>query len=172
MAADWSTVFRRSSAHPAVFAVREASTSARLMAWAHETGLAHRHQRYAFAAELDGWAMLDGGLSYLEAHASGRLRSGLRVVGWATLRLLADELALEPPRRLLVGEPARSPAALLRRLTGRGWVSLGSPSRQARMLVSYVDARGLAEIAGRLVQAGAGVTGAVGAQPDRLRRAQ
>jgi len=151
VAADWSTVMRRSSAHPAVFAVRDAASAERLMAWAHERGFAYRHQAYAFAAELDGWAVLDGGLSYLEARASGRLRSGLRVIGWSVLRLLAEEFGLQPPRRLLVGEPARLPVEELVRLAAAGWVSHGPPSRQAGMLVSYVDARGLGEVAARLV---------------------
>jgi hypothetical protein len=87
----------------------------------------------------------------LEARASGRLRSGLRVIGWAALRLLADELELQPPRRLLVGESVRLPLADLRRLAAQGWVTQAPATRQATLLVSYVDARGLAEVAATLV---------------------
>jgi hypothetical protein len=151
VSADWSTVFRRSTVHPAVFAVRDPAVADDLVAWAGRQNLAHRHQAYAFSAELDGWALLDGGLSYLRSRASGRLRSGLRVIGWSTLRLLIADLGLVAPRRLLVGEPARHPDAELRRLAEQGWVAQGPPSRQATLLVSYVDARGLSEIASTLV---------------------
>jgi hypothetical protein len=134
-----------------VFAVRTPTATEELIDWARRHDLAHRHQAYAFSAELDGWAVLDGGLSYLQSRARGRLRSGLRVIGWSVLRLLAAELDLVPPRRLLVGEAGRPSDAELRRLADAGWVAHGPPSRQATMLVSYVDARGLAEVAGALV---------------------
>jgi hypothetical protein len=151
VSADWSTVFRRSTVHPAVFAVRDLAFSAELIAWSRGQGLAHRHQAYAFSAELDGWALLDGGLSQLQARASGRLRSGLRIIGWSALRLLVHELDLQQPRRLLVGEPPRRSCAELGRLLAQGWVSQAPPARQAALLVSYVDARGLAAVAGTLL---------------------
>lgn len=144
---DWSVAFRRSSVHPAVFAVRDRIITTELLTWAAARPLAHQHQAYAFSAELDGWALLDGGLSYLQSRARGRLRSGLRVIGWAALRHLAAELGLVPPRRLLVGEPSRHLDDDLGRLAADGWVVAGPPARQATLLVSYVDARGLNEVA-------------------------
>jgi hypothetical protein len=152
-AADWSDTFRRSTVHPAVFAVRDPAIATELLEWAARHSLPHRHQAYAFSAELDGWALLDGGLSCLQSRAHGRLRSGLRVIGWSCLRYLAAELELTPPRRLLVGEPARRSDDELRRLVDDGWVVASPPMRQATMLVSYVDARGLCEVACALVGA-------------------
>lgn len=148
---DWSTMFRRSTVHPAVFVVRDREASGELVDWAQQRPLAHRHKAYAFSAELDGWAMLDGGLSYLRSRARGRLRSGLRIVGWSTLRYVAAELYLTPPRRLLVGEPGRRTDADLRDLVTDGWVAVAPPLRQATLLVSYVDARGLYDVASTLV---------------------
>jgi hypothetical protein len=149
--ADWSTTFRRSTVHPAVFAVRDPGAAKELLAWAAEGRLPHRHKAYAFSAELDGWALLDGGLSDLHSRARGRLRSGMRVVGWSALRLVSAELGLTPPRRLLMGEPGRRSDADLRRLAEVGWVVVGPPVRQAGLLVSYVDARGLFDVACALV---------------------
>jgi hypothetical protein len=144
---DWSVAFRRSTVHPAVFAVRDRVAATELLTWAAGRSLAHRHQAYAFSAELDGWALLDGGLSYLQSRARGRLRSGLRVLGWSALRYLSEQLGLAPPRRLLVGEPGRRPDDELVRLADEGWVVANPPLRQATLLVSYVDARGLHEVA-------------------------
>lgn len=150
--ADWSTVFRRSTVHPAVFAVGDRTAAGELVAWAAERSLAHRHKAYAFSAELDGWALLDGGLSYLQSRARGRLRSGLRLVGWSVLRYVAVEMGLTPPRRLLVGEPGRATDAELSSLVDGGWVTVPPPVRQAALLVSYVDARGLRDVACVLVR--------------------
>jgi hypothetical protein len=158
---DWSVAFRRSTVHPAVFAVRDRDVATELLTWAAGRPLAHRHQAYAFSAELDGWALLDGGLSYLQSRARGRLRSGLRVIGWGALRYLAAQLALVPPRRLLVGESGRRSDDDLHRLAQDGWVVAQPPARQATMLVSYVDARGLNEVACTLA-------GASAARPQHL----
>jgi len=154
-AADWSAAFRRSTMHPAVFTVHDGAAATRILAWAAERPLVHRHKAYAFSAELDGWALLDGGLSYLQSRARGRLRSGLRVIGWSALRLLCAELGLARPSRLLVGEPWRCPEGELHRLADAGWVVLPPPARQANLLVAYVDAQGLADVACRLVGPGA-----------------
>lgn len=165
--ADWSTVFRRSTVHPAVFAVRDGMAAADLVAWARGQSLAHRHQAYAFSAELDGWALLDGGLSYLQSRAHGRLRSGMRVIGWWALRHLSAQLELTPPRRLLVGESQRRAPDELERLAADSWVVAAPPGRQATLLVSYVDARGLNEVACTLV--GALTSSRPGTQPVPLR---
>jgi hypothetical protein len=152
---DWSVVFRRSTVHPAVFTVREPDAERELVEWAREVRLVHRHQEYAFSAELDGWALLDGGLSRLRARSSGRLRSGLRIVGWSALRLVSTELGLVAPRRRLVGEGAVASEGELRRFAWEGRVALAPAERQAGLLVGYVDAHGLGQVAdalaGRLV---------------------
>ena len=154
MAADWSSVFRRSTIHPGVFGVREPLAVAELIDWAAQHDLAHDHRAYLLSAQLDGWALLDGGLSYLQAQARGRLRSGLRVVGWLSLRLLTAELGLVAPRRLLVGEPVRRPQPDPEQLFASRWVAHPPAERQAALLVSYVDANGLCEIADRLIAGG------------------
>lgn len=164
--ADWSNTFRRSTVHPAVFAVRDPAVAIELLDWAASRLLPHRHQAYAFSAELDGWALLDGGFSYLQSRAHGRLRSGLRVIGWSCLRYLAAKLELTPPRRLLVGEPTRRADDELRRLVDDGWVVAPPPGRQATMLVSYVDARGLYEVASTLVGMGRRPAHPVGSLPE------
>lgn len=106
---------------------------------------------YLLSAQLDGWALLDGGLSYLQAQARGRLRTGLRVVGWLSLRLLAAELGAVGPRRLLLGEPVRRSQADVELLPAQGWVAHPPAERQAALLVSYVDANGLCEATAQLV---------------------
>jgi len=151
VAADWSAVFRRSTVHPAVFSIRDPGAAAALIDWAGGYGLAHDHHAYLLSAELDGWALLDGGLSYLQAHMHGRLRSGLRVVGWLSLRLLAAEIGVVAPRRLLVGEPAGRDRPALSLLAEQGWLTHPPATAQAGLLVSYVDANGLREVADQLV---------------------
>jgi hypothetical protein len=138
--------------HPAVFSIRDPGAAVALIDWAGGQGLTHDHHAYLLSAELDGWALLDGGLSYLQAHTHGRLRSGLRIVGWLSLRLLATEIGVVPPRRSLVGEPAPRDRQALRRLVDEGWVTYPPASAQAGLLVSYVDANGLREVADRLVR--------------------
>jgi hypothetical protein len=167
VASDWTTVFRRSTVHPAVFAVRDRGIAERAMQWADRVGLAHEHRAYLLAAELNGWALLDGGLSHLQSHARGRLRTGLRIVGWSALRLVAAELDVVAPRRLLVGETSRQSTSHLRHLAGDGWLACGPGSRQAGMLASYVDARGLHDIARTLVGVD-GVPGPLGRPRLRL----
>jgi hypothetical protein len=99
----WSEVFKRSKTMPAVFLV-DAGYQNSVYEWLEAQSVPVVESAGLYEPRITAWGVLDGGVSSTNASGFGSLRSGLRVFGWQTLRLLIAELVLEPPKRALPGE--------------------------------------------------------------------
>lgn len=94
--------------------------------------------RGMYSPTVYGWAVLDGGITEIHRYGLTSLPSGIRVVGWQTLRLLVDELGLVPPRRPLPGEVLVD-VEELRRRHNSGIAQDDEAHRCAELLASCED---------------------------------
>lgn len=137
MAVSWSEVFTRSRMAAGVFGVRAAHRQA-VRDWVTHQDVPSVVSRGVYEPTVYGWAVLDGGITEIHQYGLSSLPTGIRVVGWQTLRLLVDELGLAGPRRVLPGEVAIEIEELrLRHLadTARD----GAAHQRAELLASCAD---------------------------------
>ncbi|GAY09441.1 hypothetical protein [Pseudonocardia sp. N23] len=160
----WSDVFVATGEGPGVFAVVPGHRHA-VLDW-----IARRRPPLVVAREVgsppvDAWVVLDGGILRTHRHhrmpgcdhrAGSRpgtgtaapddgsvvLAPGMRVVGWAALRLVAGDLPVELPDGSLPGEPVvpADLASLRRRYVATSPTDAGV-AEQAELLASCTDVR-------------------------------
>jgi hypothetical protein len=103
MTVKWSEAFTRSRTMPAVFRVRPDYES-RIHKWLGHQNVPSVRSSGMYESTITAWAILNGGITATHAYGMTGLPSGLRVVGWQPLRLLAADLDLTVPSRPMPGE--------------------------------------------------------------------
>jgi hypothetical protein len=96
MVLSWSDVVLVTSLGPAVFEVAPAHRWL-VRDWLREQDLPHAAQRDVHSPTVEGWALLDGGITAISGYGLTSLPHGIRVVGFGALRLLLAELDIEGP---------------------------------------------------------------------------
>ncbi|GEL20124.1 hypothetical protein [Pseudonocardia asaccharolytica] len=149
----WSDVFDRTEFGPAVFAVTPTHRRT-VLGWAEAQDVPAVSNRDLYAPAVDGWAVLDGGITSVHPHSSTTpattLPPGVRVVGFQALRLLVCELDLVRPPRPFPGE-AWADVAELRRRHRSPDARLPSAVEKAELLASCVDGPSLRWVAATLL---------------------
>jgi hypothetical protein len=92
----WSDVVRTTSLGPAVFEVLPAHRG-RVRNWLAGQDLPHAAERDVHSPTVEGWALLDGGITAVSGYGLTSLPHGLRVVGYGALRLVLAGLGVAPP---------------------------------------------------------------------------
>jgi hypothetical protein len=110
----WSDVVRTTSLGPAVFEVVPAQR-ALVRGWLVAQDLPHAAQRDVHSPTVEGWALLDGGVTAVSGYGLTSLPHGIRVVGFGALRLLLAELEADAPADPFPDEPPVDLAELRRR---------------------------------------------------------
>lgn len=139
----WSDVVVRSTAlGPAVFEV-VADHQARVRGWAVGRRLPHAVQQDVHFPFVEGWAVLDGGITAISGYGLTSLTHGVRVIGFAAARLLLADLHVEGP---LPDDLALDPDELQRRHAA---TEPNSPEavEQAELLAACQDAQMLRFVA-------------------------
>jgi hypothetical protein len=96
MLLSWSDVVRSTALGPAVFEV--AAEHRRLVRdWLATQDLPHAAQRDVHSPTVEGWALLDGGVTTIAGYGLTSLPHGTRVVGYGAVRLLLAELGVDGP---------------------------------------------------------------------------
>lgn len=114
----WSDVFHRSPLSPVVFNVGRSYRQLVYRA-VESTGLPIVSNSSLFSDLYRSGALLDGFMLELETYGfpAGRLRSGIRIVGYSPMRLVCELLGIRPPsRRLAAEQEVLPPEDLLRAL--------------------------------------------------------
>jgi hypothetical protein len=104
MTVKWSEVFHRSRLAPAAFLVTS-SHQGDVFEWLTGQKVASCRASGMYSSLVDGWAVLDGGVTHISRYGLTSLPDGIRIIGWQTLRLLIHDLNLAPPNRALLQEP-------------------------------------------------------------------
>ncbi|MCO1659575.1 hypothetical protein [Pseudonocardia humida] len=92
----WSDVVRATSLGPAVFEVVPAHRQ-RVRDWLAGQRLPHAVHRDVHSPTVEGWALLDGGVTAVSGYGLTSLPHGLRVLGFGALRLLLAGLGIDGP---------------------------------------------------------------------------
>lgn len=108
----WSTTFSRSPHGAAVFDVAP-DRAVTVLTWAARQHVATLRRHALPAPVVQAWAVLDGGVVDLHGYGLTTLPGGVRVIGFAALRLLIAELDLAGPDPF-DGETVVDPAELRR----------------------------------------------------------
>ncbi|MFC5994968.1 hypothetical protein ACFQE5_12180 [Pseudonocardia hispaniensis] len=145
----WSDVFGRTEFGAAVFAVGPTHRHA-VLNWAQAQHVPMAASRDLYAPAVEGWAVLDGGITSIHPHASATLSAGVRVLGFHALRLLIFDLGLVPPPRPFPGESGADVAELQRRHRSPD-AHLPSAVEQAELLATCVDGPSLRWVAATLL---------------------
>lgn len=104
MVLSWSDVVRTTSLGPAVFEVAPEHRPL-VRGWLLAQDLPHSAQRDVHSPTVEGWALLDGGVTAIAGYGLTSLPHGLRVVGFGALRLLLAELDVDGPTDRFPDEP-------------------------------------------------------------------
>jgi hypothetical protein len=138
MVLSWSDVVRTTFLGPAVFEVVPEHRPL-VRGWLLAQQLAHAAQRDVHSPTVEGWALLDGGVTAISGYGLTSLPHGLRVVGFGALRLLLAELGVDGPADRFPDEPATDLDELRERLRA---TPPGSPHvrEQAELLATCRDA--------------------------------
>jgi hypothetical protein len=110
----WSDVVRPTALGPAVFEVAPAHRWL-VRDWLRAQDLPHAAQRDVHSPTVEGWALLDGGITEISGYGLTSLPHGIRVVGFGALRLLLAELDVEGPAEPFPDEPPADLDELRRR---------------------------------------------------------
>jgi hypothetical protein len=154
----WSEVFKRSRMSPGVFGVSAGHRQA-VRDWVAHQDVPTLVSRGMYSSTVYGWAVLNGGISEIHRYGLTSLPSGVRVVGWQTLRLLIDQLGLVGPERVLPGEVFID-IEELRRRHGSDAARDDGAQRRADLLASCEDGATMRWVAHTLL--GDAALGAVG----------
>jgi hypothetical protein len=92
----WSDIVRSTTLGPAVFEVLP-DHQQRVRGWAVTHRLTHAAQHDVHFPFVEGWAVLDGGITAISGYGLTSLTHGVRVIGVAALRLLLADLGAEGP---------------------------------------------------------------------------
>lgn len=134
----WSDACGATDEGPAVFLVAPAYRAG-VLAWARRQPVATVSRRDLHGPAVEAWSVLDGGILRLHRHPAAALPPGLRILGFAALRLVVAELGLEPPAAL-PGErgPTTGPDEL-RRAHRSADPAAAHAVEQAELLASCID---------------------------------
>jgi hypothetical protein len=114
----WSDVVAPSALGPAVFEVAPAHRQ-RVRDWAAAQDVAFAAQHDVLWPAVEGWAVLDGGVTTVSGYGLTSLPHGVRVIGFAAVRLLLADLGAEGPAEPFPGETAVGPAGDVEELRRR-----------------------------------------------------
>lgn len=144
----WTAAFRPSPHGAAVFDVLPHAQED-VLTWVRRQEVPSIRHRAVHAPEVEGWAVLDGGVTRLHGYGVTTLTSGVRVLGFRVLRLLLADLDLTGPAQPLDGETVGDLSALRRthRHAPRDAVAV----EQAEMLATCHDAVMLRWVAATLL---------------------
>jgi hypothetical protein len=92
----WTAAFRRSPHGAAVFDVLP-HWQEDVLTWVRRQDVPWIRHRAVHAPEVEGWTVLDGGVTRLHGYGVTTLRSGVRVIGFRVLRLVLADLDLAGP---------------------------------------------------------------------------
>jgi hypothetical protein len=96
MAPIWSDLVRPSPHGPAVFEVLPGHRRA-VREWAARRAMAAAAHRDVHVPVVEGWAVLDGGVTAVSGYGLTSLPHGVRVIGFQALRLLLADLGAAAP---------------------------------------------------------------------------
>ena len=99
----WSDAFHATGEGPAVFLVVPAHRAG-LLSWAGRQPVPTVSRRDLHGPAVEDGPRVDGGVLRLHGHPAATLPAGLRVVGFAAMRLIAADLGLGTPIEPLPGE--------------------------------------------------------------------
>jgi hypothetical protein len=138
MVLSWSDVVQPTALGPAVFEV-VAPHRWLVRDWLRAQDLPHAAQRDVHSPTVEGWALLDGGVTAISGYGLTSLPHGIRVIGFGTLRLLLAELDVTGPAEPFPDEPPVDLDELRRR---HRTTAADSPDarEQAELLASCRDA--------------------------------
>jgi len=148
MTACWTAAFRRSPHGAAVFDVLP-HRQEDVLTWVRRQDAPSIRHRAVHAPEVEGWSVLDGGVTRLHGYGVTTLSSGVRVIGFRVLRLMLADLDLAGPVQPFDGEALGDLSALRRshRLAPRDAIAV----EQAEMLATCHDAVMLRWVAATLL---------------------
>jgi hypothetical protein len=92
----WSDVVRATTLGPAVFEVAQDHRRS-VRDWLAAQDLPRAAHRDVHSPTVEGWALLDGGVTAVSGYGLTSLPHGLRVLGFGALRLLLDGLGIDGP---------------------------------------------------------------------------
>jgi hypothetical protein len=146
----WSDVVRPTTLGPTVFEVVPGQRWL-VRDWLTAQDLPHAAQRDVHSPTVEGWALLDGGITAVSGYGLTSLAHGIRVVGFGALRFLLAELDVEGPAEPFPGEEPVDLDELRRR---RRVAAPDSPDalEQAELLATCRDAVLLRWVAATLSQ--------------------
>ncbi len=150
MGLSWTDVVRATTLGPAVFEVAPVHRQ-RVRDWLATQDLPHAVQRDVHAPTVEGWALLDGGVTAVSGYGLTSLPHGVRVLGFAALRFLLAGLGVEGPAEPF---PAERPVDLAELDRRHRATARDSPEvrEQAELLTVCRDAVLLRWVAATLFQ--------------------
>jgi hypothetical protein len=148
MTACWTVAFRPSPHGAAVFDVLP-HWQEDVLAWVRRQDVPSVRHRAVHAPDVEGWTVLDGGVTRLHGYGVTTLGSGVRVIGFRVLRLILADLDLAGPVQPFDGETVGDLSALRR--SHRHAPSDAVAVEQAEMLATCHDAVMLRWVAATLL---------------------